>query len=242
MSRNSRTITLGQQNYLVVDLTLPLTVDQEGYPGDFKPTRSVISDIERDGWQHYTHELGDHCFHPHCDAPKHFLGNRQHDGMEKYDLSWSFHKACLIDLSGSPEAGGNEGIRFLTEVRKGDLKPLASILSTRSALIIRTGYDRWVEKNLPHLPEWLPYLTSEAAEFLGSYKNLRVVGIDSLTVDPVGLQTSHLALREKMIVEALVHLDEIPAGNHLEFDLQTTPTRIVGATGGPLVVYAYIPV
>lgn len=240
MTPNSRIVRLGCTDYLVIDLSLPLSLDQQGYPGDFQPTRSVFSDIRQDGWQHYTHALGDHCFHPHCDAPNHFDTDQQERGMEIYDLSWSFHRACLIDLSGSPEAAEHEGIRFLTNITKEHLIPFTEILSTSEAVIIRTGYDLWSEKNYSHIPEWIPYLTEEASTFIDSIPGIKVIGTDSLTVDAYGLQVSHLAFKDKMIVESLVHLYEIPGKNQENFTLQTTPVRIVGATGGPVIAYAYI--
>jgi kynurenine formamidase len=242
MINYSRKIRLGENTFLVIDLTCPLFLGQEGYPGDFTPARSCISDISRDGWHYYIHELGDHCFHPHCDAPNHFQADRQDEGMEIYGLDWSFHSACLIDLSSDVEAMEKNGITFLRTVKKEHLEPFSGDLSKREAILIRTGYDRWVEENLPHDPGLLPYLDREAAGYIASFTNIRVVGIDSLTVDAYGLRVSHLALRNVMIVESLVHLSGIPGECRSSFDLQTSPIRITGATGGPVIAYAYIPV
>jgi kynurenine formamidase len=86
----------------------------------------------------------------------------------------------------------------------------------------------------------LPYFSPEAAEFLAEFKNLKVVGIDSLTVDAFLKHDSHRALKEKLIVESLVHLYEIPENARENFILQTAPVRIVGASGGPVVAYAFI--
>ncbi len=99
---------------------------------------------------------------------------------------------------------------------------------------------KWLESNLPHEPELLPFLTPEAAGYLASFKNLKVVGTDSLTVDPPGSHLAHQFLKEKLIVESLVHLHCIPTDQRSAFDLQTSPVRIIGATGGPVIAYAYI--
>ena len=40
----SRKIHLGGKEFLVIDLTHPLHLDQEVYPGDSKPKRTVFSD------------------------------------------------------------------------------------------------------------------------------------------------------------------------------------------------------
>ena len=160
--------------------------------------------------------------------------------MEIYGLSWAFHRACMIDLSGSAEAEEHDGIPFLTRIRKEHLSPVAYRLKETEALLIRTGYDRWLEQDRPHHPETLPHLDPEAARMIASFKNIRVLGIDSLTVDAFGEQVSHLALKDMMIVEALVHLYEVPESHRACFTLQTSPVRIVGATGGPVIAYAYI--
>ncbi len=67
------------------------------------------------------------------------------------------------------------------------------------------------------------------------------MGIDSLTVDPYGKHEAHHALKEKMVVESLVKLHDIPTKSCIDFMLQTTPVIIEGATGGPVVACAYIP-
>ncbi|GAG91059.1 unnamed protein product, partial [marine sediment metagenome] len=97
-----------------------------------------------------------------------------------------------------------------------------------------------LEENKPHIPENLPYLNKEAADFITSFNQIKVIGIDSLTVDPVGSHVAHQALKSTLIVESLVNLHEIPSESRLNFNLQTTPLRIVGATGGPVVAYVYI--
>jgi len=234
------TIKLGGTNFQVIDLTKPLTLDQEVYPGDPKPKRKVFSDIHDTGWHHYVHELGDHHFQPHADAPNHQNPDRMDKGIEIFDISYVFNPAFLIDLSRSPEAKEINGITFLTEITKGQLLPYESLLSQKGAILLRTGYDKWLENNYHHSPEKLPYLTGEAAAYLASFKNIKVTGTDSLTVDPNGSHTAHQKLKEKLIVESLVHLDAIPEKNRNSFYLQTSPLRIAGATGGPVTAYAFV--
>lgn len=240
MSANKSEITLGGGKFTVIDLTEPLRLDTEVYPGDPKPERAVFSEIAG-GWQHYTHKIGDHNFHPHGDAQNHQNPDKQKNGMEFFNRPRIyFNSACMIDLSKAPEARKIGGIQYLVEVEEKHLKPYSNVLSEKGAVIIRTGYDKHLEANKPHVPEKLPYLNKGAAEFLKSFDNLRVVGIDSLTVDPVGSHVSHQALKDKFIVESLVHLYEIPEKSRTSFDLQTKPIVIEGATGGPVVACAFI--
>ncbi len=236
----SKKIKLGSQEFLVIDLTQPLSLEQEVYPGDPKPIRNVFSDIEETGWHHYIHELGDHHFQPHGDAPNHQNPDLMDKGFEIFNLDYCFNPAFIIDLSNHEKAETINGIQFLVEITKADLEVYSDLFLKKEAVLLRTGYDKWLEQNLPHKPELLPYLTGEAAEYLASFKNLKVVGTDSLTVDPDGSHVAHQFLKEKLIVESMVHLHSIPQDKQKDFDLQTSPLRIVGATGGPIIAYAFI--
>jgi kynurenine formamidase len=236
----SKKIKLGKNDFLVIDLTKPLSLDQEVYPGDSKPVRKVFTDMEETGWHHYIHELGDHHFQPHGDAPNHQNPDMMDQGFEKFDLDWQFNPAFMIDLSYTKGARITNGIKFRTEINMIDLLPFEGLLGEKSAVLLRTGYDKWLESNFPHDPEKLPYLSPDAAEFIASFENLKVVGTDSLTVDPHGSHKAHKLLKNKFIVESMVHLHAIPVTHMDNFDLQTTPLRIVGATGGPVVAHAFI--
>jgi len=233
-------IKLGSQNFLVIDLTLPLSLDQEVYPGDSKPLRKIFTSMEETGIQHYIHEIGDHHFHPHGDAPNHQNPDRMDQGIEVFDIDYSFNPALMIDLTNNPAVTTINGITFLKEITKEHLLPFASLLAEKGAVLFRTGYDKWVENNYPHKVELLPYFNEEAAKYLASFENIKVIGTDSLTVDPDGVNTAHRLFKDKLIVESLVHLQAIPEGYHNRFDLQTSPVRIVGATGGPVTAYAFV--
>lgn len=240
MSANKKEIKLGHSKYLVIDLAEPLKENLEVYPGDPKPLKGVFRDINKTGYQHHTYRLGDHNFHPHGDAPKHQNIDLQNQGFEVFDLEYCFNSACLIDLSDSHEAEEFDNIKYLVEVKKEHLKPHSKIFSKKKAILIRTGYDRWLEANKKHLPGKIPYLNKEAADFLSEFKNIKVIGIDSLTIDPSGKHYAHQKFKELLIVESLVHLYDIPKNSRDDFDLQTSPIRIVGATGGPIIAYAFI--
>ena len=226
-------INLGGKKLFIIELTEPISENSEPYPGDPKIEKEVFSEINKTGYEHYTHKIGDHSFHPHADAPKH--QNVGGDGIESFGMDFFFNDALLIDLS---ELGEEvEGIKYIIEVKLEHLKKFSDKLKGKGAVVIRTGYDKWIEANKKHNPEKLPYLTKEAAEFIAGFENIRVVGTDSLTVDKDGCHDSHKALREKMIVECMVHLDEI---NNKEFFLISAPIRIKGASGAPVAAYAIL--
>lgn len=241
---NTAEVTLGGDKFLVVDLTEPLRLDVEVYPGDPKPKKEVFAEIGATEYQHHIYHIGDHNFHPHGDAPKHQNPEIQNQGFEIYGVKDAFSSACLINLSDVLEARDFDGIKYLVEVKKEHLEPFAEQISQKEAVIVRTGYDLWLKANRPHEPLNIPYLNKDAAEFLSRLGNLKVVGIDSITVDVYGrdspVHVAHQTLKDKLIVESLVNLNLIPESSRNNFDLQTTAIRIEGATGGPVVAYAYI--
>lgn len=238
-----RKVSFGSKNYLVIDLTEPLSEKTKVYPGDPKPKKEVFSDINKTGFQHHVYSIGDHNFHPHGDAPNHQNKELQHKGFETFGLDYCFNTACLIDLSSSKEAMKIDSIKYLVEVKKHHLAPFAKTIAKKSAVVIRTGYDKWVEANKSHNPKNIPYLSKDAADFIAGFKNIKVIGTDSLTVDACREKPIHYAhklFKEKLIVESMVHLYEIPPNARSNFHLQTSPVRIVGATGGAIVAYAFI--
>jgi len=240
MAKSSE-IQIEGKRFLVINLTQPLKLDTEVFPGDPKPARKIFSKINETGYEHYTHEIGDHSFQPHADAPKHQNSELQDSGIEVFNnFNNIFNKACLIDLSEfSKEEHGDAN--HLIKIKKEHLIPFSENLKKVSAVIIRTGYDRILEENKEHTLDKLPSLNREAAEFLASFENLRVIGIDSLTIDPVGIHEAHnLLTKDKLVIESFVNLSEIPKENRNNFTLQTSPIMIVGSTGSPVVAYVYI--
>ncbi len=240
MANGMLEIMLGRNRYLAIDLTQLLRLNVEVYPGDPKPERKEFSNIGKTGWQHFIHSIGDHNFQPHADAPNHQNLELQNKGIESFGLKYFFNKAILIDLSNAAESQDFDGIRYLREVRRKHLDKFEKQLSNVGAVAVRTGYDIWLEQNRPHKPENLPYLSREAANFIASFSGINVIGIDSLTVDLAGMHDSHQLLSSRLIVESLVHLHKIPLEARMGFDLQTSPVKIEGATGGPVTAYAFV--
>ena len=229
-----------KNKYLIIDLTQPLSTDLEVYPGDPKPSRELFTDIEISGYHHYIHNIGDHNFCPHIDAPNHQNIDLQDKGVEVFSKENVFTNSCLIDLSNVEEAEEFEGIKYLLKIEKKHLKKFKEIFFNVESVLIRTGYDLWIEKNNIHIKERIPFLDKGAVDFLASFKNLKIVGIDSLTVDPPKEHYAHRKFKNKWIIESLVHLYDIPKDSCESFILQVSPIKIIGATGAPVVVYAFV--
>jgi len=242
MDKYLQKINLGGINFLAIDLTQELDERIQVFPGDPKPEKQIFSTFAETGYQHYIFKLGDHVFQPHADAPNHQNGHMQDKGIEIFNhQKYIFNSACLIDVSCYQNSEKHCGIRYLQKVTEKELLPWKNSIKKVGAVVVRTGYDKWLENHKKHNPQKIPYLSNDAAEFIASFPNINVFGIDSLTIDAIGNNFAHRMLTQRLLtLESLVHLDRIPIANAENFTLQTKPITIVGATGAPVVAYAYI--
>lgn len=240
-SNRQKIIKLGEAKFKVINLTEPLRENVEVFPGDPKLKKKVFCSFEKNHCQYHVYSVGDHHYHPHGDAPNHFNLEYKTKGFEFWNLDFVFNKACLIDLSDSVDSVTIDGIKYLRTITKQHLFPYRNRIKQSGALLLRTGYDRWLELNKEHKACHIPYLDRSAVTMLLSYKKLKVIGTDSLTVDRVGDGFAHQHFKDKLIVECLVNLYGIQKKHQDCFYLQTSPIAIVGATGGPVLAYAYIP-
>ena len=238
--KKRKKIQLGDCSFTIIDLIEPLSEDVAVYPGDPKPEKMIISSFQNGSCQYHAYTIGDHVFHPHGDAPNHQNKHLINNGFEFWDLNYAFNIACLIDLSQSEEISHFQNISYLHRISANHLIQYREILSDKGAFVIRTGYDKFIEKNIEHRLEKIPFLDVSAVNFILEYKKIRVIGIDSLTIDEHGSHYAHQKLSDKLIVESLVNLYSIPKKHRHYFLLQTSPIAIIGATGGPIVAYAYI--
>ena len=233
-------IKLGRQHFEIINLSAPLNLNTEVFPGDPPLERTVFCTIKEQGCLYHIHHLGDHLFHPHGDAPNHQNPEAYEHGFEYWGLDYVFNEALLIDLAKAPEAKEINNIRFLKTLTAEHLVPHLENIRTKTAIILRTGYDQWLARNYKHDPELIPHLTEEAGKLLNSMPQLKVIATDSITVDKPGSNTCHRMLKEKFIVEGMVNLNHIPESAHANFFLQTSPVAIEGASGGPVTAYAWI--
>ena len=240
----SVSVIFGDKKIDVIDLTLTMDMGSQTFPGDPCPSREVFSELEKTGYEHYVHSLGDHFFAPHADAPNHQCADLRDKGVESWGFDFEFNRALLIDLQNHPNAEVFDSIKLLIEISLEYLKPYEDSLRQVSAMLVRTGAEQWRLENKPYSPEVIPYFSSEAGEYIASFDNLKVVGIDSLTVDRVNLDKPihdvHLSLKNKLIIESLVHLGQIPKAFHKGFMLQTALLKIKGATGCPVIARGYL--
>ena len=237
---NSKVVNLGGAQFKIVKLYEPMLENVAVYPGDPVLKKEVIKDIKQDGCNLFRYSVCNHAFHPHADAPKHQNIDMAEIGIESFGMDSFFNSAFMIDLSSSKRAITVNGVRYLRQILMEDLESYKDLFAEKSSVIIRTGYDKYIESNQKHIADKIPSISLDAAKFMASCNNLNVIAVDSLTVDDVDSNEIHKLLKDKLIVESMVHSYNIPDRNRKEFDLQTSTVSIIGATGGPVTAFAYI--
>jgi len=235
-----RIIKLGDAKFKIINLTEPLKEDTEVFPGDPKPKKNIFRSFKKGNCQYNLYSIGDHNYHPHGDAPNHHNPQYKNRGFEFWDLSFVFNKSCLIDLSNSKDSVNFDGITYLRKITRNHILPHINQIKKNKALILRTGYDKWLELNKKHISNNIPYIDKSAVDVISKFKKIKLIGIDSLTIDEVGKSYAHRKFKNKLIIECLVNLYAIPSKHRHSFYLQASPIAIVGATGGPVLAYAYI--
>jgi len=119
------------------------------------------------------------------------------------------------------------------------LLPFRERLQRSRFLLLQTGWDRlWGD---PGYFTGFPVLEPEAARWLAGLPGLTGVGVDAISVDPVGdarLPTHReLLSRGLLIIENLTGLDRLDGA---EVELLCLPLKLAAADGAPARVLAII--
>jgi len=240
MEKDYQIVSIGDVKFKVINLTEPVNENTEVYPGDPVIEKETVCTFEKNNCQYNSYKIGDHVFHPHGDAKKHHNPEYKNDGFEQWNEKYFFNEALLIDLSSSGEATELNGIKYHKVISRKDIEHYEDLIYQKSALVIRTGYDKYIEQNYKHVLDDIPYFDISAGEYISKFENINVVAIDSLTVDKPGTNKVHRVLKEKLIVESMVKLYKIPEEFINNFTLQTQPISIINSTGGPVVANAFL--
>jgi kynurenine formamidase len=165
----------------------------------------------------------------HLDSP----GHQVRDGkmVQDYPLEKFVQQTLLIKLIDKKE------------IKKEDLKNYKDKIKNVGALLIRTGFDKIIERYEKDADfrqktkisvNDLPRFTQDCAEWLSSFGNLELVGVDSLTV---GNKIVHNAFLQKdiLLVEGLF-LEKAPEN----FVLHCFPWKLKNVNGAPCRAIAII--
>jgi arylformamidase len=193
------------------DITLPLHEEMAMYPGD-PPFETG---------PHYRIAGGDSCnvtairlgthTGTHIDPPVHFFQGGA--AIDSFPADLMVCRALVIDATGREEI---------------DCAAMSAVTDFPAAVLFKTGLGGLLAKG--RTPERSAWLTPETAQRL-SAQGVRLVGIESLSVDAPDSEEAHKVLlgRGVFILEG-VNLSDIPAGI---CRLYCFPLRIRRGDGGP---------
>lgn len=226
-----------------VDLSLALNERTPVWPGErAAPFRlETIDTLEKDGMLAKAFSMPEH-LGTHIDAPNHFVAGRP--GVEKITAAQLFGPGVKIDmtLKGEQDADAMLSVADLEawEKRHGAIPKGAIVL-------LETGWGRFVENTARyqnrdamgklHFPGYSP----EAAVWLVREREIRGIGIDTMSVDrgvSAKFEVHHVVLKAgRYALENVTHLEEMPARG---FGVVVAPIKIEGGTGGPTRIWGVI--
>lgn len=110
----------------------------------------------------------------HIDSPWHF--NEYGKKIADIPISdYVFKSVLLVDLPKEP----------WENIDISDLEPYRDIISESDAILIRTGFEKFRESDSTTYIESSPSLNENCAHFLSSFKNLRCIGVDFISIENI---------------------------------------------------------
>lgn len=208
----------------VLDLSQAISADMPVYPGTEGPRITAANTIERDGFAEKLLGFYSHTG-THIDAPGHMLPGGT--TLDRFEAGKFVGRARVLDLRG------------LGPVIPASLvEGAAASIAGCDFVLLRTDWSaRWGGGGYF---EGFPVLSGEAARLLAGL-GLKGLGVDAISVDPVGSQDFpvHRILlgADMIIVENLRGLGSLPPG---EFIFSCLPLSIEDADGSPVRAVAMI--
>jgi kynurenine formamidase len=229
----------------IVDLTYALNEKSIYWPGEnYEPFRlKTIATLENDGVLSKAFCMPEH-LGTHIDAPNHF--ERNQPSVERIPPDQLLAKGVVIDISSAAMADPDYRLSVADVTRwEAEQGPIEA----QSVVIARTGWGRFWNQPARYKNQdvrgqmHFPGFSAEAARFLLDQRDIRGIGIDTMSIDH-GLSKDfavHHAInrRGRYGLENLAQLECLPARG---FYLIIAPIKIETGTGGPTRVFAILPV
>ena len=228
----------------LLDLTYPLNDTSPYWPGEnYQPFKLVtIATLEKDGVLSKAVSFPEH-LGTHIDAPNHFEANQP--AVDKIKPEQLFAPAVKIDIAPKADADADCAMTLddvvAWESEHGAVPDGAVVLIHTGWGRFWTNYDRYKNQDVRGTLHF-PGCSKAAAEYLVEKRNVRGLGIDTLSIDPGTSKTFdvHHVMNgaTRYILENVAHLDELPA---MGFYLVVAPIKIENGSGGPTRVFAIVP-
>lgn len=179
--------------------------------------------------------LPNHCG-THMDAPRHFVPNGLN--INQLPIEYFCHKdVLLIDVPKEAEQ----------PVMPEDLMPYADQIKGVTALLVRTGFEKYRDTDQDAYQNHGPYMAPELGKWLcANFPNLLVIGMDFLALGspcndlPPECHRNMLGYYTEKFVTAIedMHLSDIPAGCLKQFF--NAPLRVLGVDSSQVVCIAEV--
>ncbi|HLI58147.1 MAG TPA: cyclase family protein [Solirubrobacteraceae bacterium] len=240
----------------IVDLTQPLSESTPviRLPPPFAGTpglsRTEISHYDERGpaWAWYTLTLGEHVG-THVDAPIHWVTGRDGADIGSLEPGTLIGPACVVDKTAETEAANGDYLLTVADLEAWEAEhgriPDGAWVLLRSGWSSR-AHDQDAFLNVGEHGPRTPGPDVEASRWLAQERVIagfgtETVGIDAgsaATMDPP-FPLHHLLLGAgRLGLTQLTNLERLPVTGAL---LVVAPLRLVGGTGSPSRVYAFVP-
>ena len=225
----------------VVDLSWPLSPNSVYWPGEnYKPFElHTIATLEHDGVLSKAFASPEH-LGTHLDAPNHF--ERDRPSVDRLEPSQLFGPGVVIDIAGACSADADYSLS-LDDVKKFEAEH--GPIPTGAIVLVRTGWGQFWSNATRYRNQdvrsqmHFPGISAEAVKFLIDERNIRGVGIDTLSVDhgvSRDFPVHHLLGKaSRWGLENLAALDKLPPR---DFTVFVAPIKIETGSGGPARVFA----
>jgi kynurenine formamidase len=240
----------------IVDLTQPLTestpVIQLPPPFANTPglTREEISHYDERGpaWAWYTLTIGEHVG-THVDAPIHWVTGKDGADIGSIKASTLVGPAWVIDKTAETEAAGGDYLLTVDDLEGWEAEH--GRIPDGAWVLLRSGWGSRAQNqseflNVGENGRQTPGPDVEASRWLAGERAIAGFGTETVGIDagaaggmkpPFPLH-SFLLGAGKLGLTQLANLDQLPVTGAL---LVVAPLRLVGGTGSPSRVYAFVP-
>lgn len=235
---------LQQRKAHVIDLTYPLNSKNPYWPGpNYKPFKfEALATLERHGAYSGHYSTPEH-LGTHIDAPNHFEPEKP--SVDQLTLDDLVGPAVVIDLCQSVSLDPDYALKVEDAL---SWEAIHGPIPQGAIVLIHTGwggrwadYERYKNTDAQGLLRF-PGCSREAALFLVEKREVKALGIDTLSVDcghSTDFPTHHIFnSRGKWLIENLANLEKLPPRGAT---LIVAPIKIEGGSGGQARVWAILP-
>ncbi|MBN2237689.1 MAG: cyclase family protein [Bacteroidales bacterium] len=209
----------------IIDLCHEIHENMTVFAGTEKPSIQRKYTVEKNGYALHEIAINSHTG-THIDAPAHMIAGGKF--LDDYPLEHFTGKAFIIDVN---KFAGKE-------IPTSYLKEFTDEIQNTEFLILNSGWHKHWQRVDYHSN--YPVLSLEAAQWLTTF-NLRGIGLDYISIDPV--ESQNVPLHKiilgagMLIIENLTNLGSLPKQ---EFHIQCFPLKIAQADGSTSRVLAFV--